>query len=273
MTTCTDHQLFIFREKLWIFLSVLEVGNLSLFTTFKKQFGLGRWKKGPPRIEHSIHSNIPRLNISLLQFREFPLHTMCAQWWPLIRSRGIQDVQMCRTAAYSWRFIMIHIHSYHIHIQIHQHLKALCLMLCMQFYPLDLNQTKGSGKSWRCPYLSDIASTFSISRHCSPWILVLHVGLLITRFEVLCHFVRNFSQRTTWRPGHASAIGTIVYRRLQGTSHWWRRGRICRKSNALLFCCRIFGHFQKYENRLISLFLWLGFQAISSTELSWNKHK
>ena len=160
MTTCTDHQLFIFREKLWIFLSVLEVGNLSLFTTFKKQFGLGRWKKGPPRIEHSIHSNIPRLNISLLQFREFPLHTMCAQWWPLIRSRGIQDVQMCRTAAYSWRFIMIHIHSYHIHIQIHQHLKALCLMLCMQFYPLDLNQTKGSGKSWRCPYLSDIAARF-----------------------------------------------------------------------------------------------------------------
>ena len=111
MTTCTDHQLFIFREKLWIFLSVLEVGNLSLFTTFKKQFGLGRWKRGPPRIEHSIRSNIPRLNISLLQFREFPLHTMCAQWWPLIRLRGIQDVQLCRTAAYSWRFIMIHIHS------------------------------------------------------------------------------------------------------------------------------------------------------------------
>ena len=112
MTTCTDHQLFIFGEKLWIFLSVLEVGNLSLFTTFKKQFGLGRWKRGPPRIEHSIHSNIPRLNISLLQFREFPLHTMCAQWWPLIRSRGIQDVQMCRTAA--WRFIMIQFIHYHI---------------------------------------------------------------------------------------------------------------------------------------------------------------
>ena len=108
----SDHQLFIFREKLWIFLSVLEVGNLSLFTTFKKQFGLGRWKRGPPRIEHSIHSNIPRLNISLLQFREFPLHTMCAQWWPLIRSRGIQDVQMCRTAA--WRFIMIQFIHYHI---------------------------------------------------------------------------------------------------------------------------------------------------------------
>ena len=101
----SDHQLFIFGEKLWIFLSVLEVGNLSLFTTFKKQFGLGPWKRGPPRIEHSIHSNFPRLNISLLQFREFPLHTMCAQWWPLIRSRGIQDVQMCRTAAYSWRLL------------------------------------------------------------------------------------------------------------------------------------------------------------------------
>ena len=80
--------------------------------TFKKQFGLGRWKRGPPRIEHSIHSNIPRLNISLLQFREFPLHTVCAQWWPLIRSRGIQDVQMCRTAA--WRFIMIQFIHYHI---------------------------------------------------------------------------------------------------------------------------------------------------------------
>jgi hypothetical protein len=108
----SDHQVFIFREKLWICLSVLEVGNLSLFTTFKKQFGLGRWKRGPPRIEHSIHSNIPPLNISLLQFREFPLHTMCAQWWPLIRSRGIQDVQMCRTAA--WRFIMIQFIHYHI---------------------------------------------------------------------------------------------------------------------------------------------------------------
>ena len=36
MTTCTDHQLFIFGEKLWIFLSVLEVGNLSLFTILSR---------------------------------------------------------------------------------------------------------------------------------------------------------------------------------------------------------------------------------------------
>ena len=150
MTTCTDHQLFIFREKLWIFLSVLEVGNLSLFTTFKKQFGLGRWKRGPPRIEHSIHSNIPRLNISLLQFREFPLHTVCAQWWPLIRSRGIQDVQMCRTAAYSWRFIMIHIHSLcttYVYRYINIYLKTLCLMLCMEFCLFDLHEGKRCGKS------------------------------------------------------------------------------------------------------------------------------
>ena len=152
MTTCADHQLFIFREKLWIFLSALEVGNLSLFTTFKKQFGLGRWKRGPPRIEHSIHSNFPPLNISLLQFREFPLHTMCAQWWPLIRSQGIQDVQMCRTAAYSWRYLTIYNDSYliihcPIRIQIQQHLKTLCLMLCMEFCIFDLNEGTRPGKS------------------------------------------------------------------------------------------------------------------------------
>ena len=52
----SDHQLFIFREKLWIFLSVLEVRHLSLFTTFKKQFGLGRWKRGPPRITFHYYS-------------------------------------------------------------------------------------------------------------------------------------------------------------------------------------------------------------------------
>ena len=150
MSTCTDHQLFIFREELWIFLSVLEVGNLSLFTTFKKQFGLGRWKRRPPRIEHSIHSNFPRLNISLLQFREFPLHIMCAQWWPLIRSRGIQDVQMCRTAAYSWRFIMIHIHSLcttYVYRYINIYLKTLCLMLCMEFCLFDLHEGKRCGTS------------------------------------------------------------------------------------------------------------------------------
>ena len=100
-----------------------------------------------PRIEHSIHSNFPRLKISLLQFREFPLHIMCAQWWLLLRSRGIQDVQMCRTAAYSWRFIMIHIHSLcttYVYRYINIYLKTLCLMLCMEFCLFDLTVMKAN---------------------------------------------------------------------------------------------------------------------------------
>ena len=119
MTTCTDHQLFIFREKLWIFLSVLEVGNLSLFTTFKKQFGLGRWKRGPPRIEHSIHSNFSPLNISLLD-----------------RSLFLTIYND------SYSFITTYVHRY-----INIYLKTLCLMLCMEFCLFDLHQGKRCGKS------------------------------------------------------------------------------------------------------------------------------
>ena len=72
---------------------------------------------------------------------------MCAQWWPLIRSRGIQDVQMCRTAAYSWRFIMIHIHSLcttYVYRYINIYLKTLCLMLCMEFCLFDLTIMKAN---------------------------------------------------------------------------------------------------------------------------------
>ena len=115
----SDHQLFIFREKLWIFLSVLEVGNLSLFTTFKKQFGLGRWKRGPPRIEHSIHSNFPPLNISLLDSSLF---------------LTIYNDSYSFITTYVYRYINIY-------------LKTLCLMLCMEFCLFDLHEGKRCGKS------------------------------------------------------------------------------------------------------------------------------
>ena len=60
MNTRATHQRFLFG-KLQIFLSALGVHfSCLLLSTVKQQFGehrvwLGRWKKGPPRIQHSIH--------------------------------------------------------------------------------------------------------------------------------------------------------------------------------------------------------------------------
>ena len=60
MNTRATHQRFLFG-KLQIFLSALGVHfSCLLLSTVKQQFGehrvwLGRWKKGPPRLQHRIH--------------------------------------------------------------------------------------------------------------------------------------------------------------------------------------------------------------------------
>ena len=169
MTTCTDHQLFILGEKLWTFLSVLEVGHLSLFTTFKKQFGLGRWKRGPPRIEHSIHSNFPPLNISLLDSSLF---------------LTIYNDSYSFITTYVYRYINIY-------------LKTLCLMLCMEFCQFDLHEGKRCGKFYDLGALEMCLLTLQHVFNLSS--LLIFITRLLER---ICPFWQNLSsQLTTWKPG------------------------------------------------------------------------
>lgn len=150
MTTCTDHQLFIFREKLWIFLSVLEVGNLSLFTILSRSNLDWVGERG----------DLQGLNIaSTPTFLDWTFHyysfgnsrcTPCAHNDGLWYVRGVS--KMCRCAGQqlilddyyndSYSFITTYVYRY-----INIYLKTLCLMLCMEFCLFDLHEGKRCGKS------------------------------------------------------------------------------------------------------------------------------
>ena len=199
MTTCTAHQLFIFGEKLWIFLSVLEVGNLSLFTILSRSNLDWVGERG----------DLQGLNIaSTPTFLDWTFHYYSfgnSRCTPCAHNDGLWYVcgvsKMCSCAGQqlildglSW-FIFIH---YHIRIQIHQHLSKDTLLDAvhgvLSFWS-SWRQTL-----WQINDLGALEMSLLTLQH------VFNLSSLLTIITRLLERIRQFwqnlsSQLTTWRPG------------------------------------------------------------------------